>query len=534
MKRLYYFLSVLSLVMLSSCDGGGEASVKLIPIANGSQFGYIDWDGKIVINPQFSEANLFMDDVALIKTSGSEPLYGYIDMKGNYVINPQFIMATDFVDGIAITVKPNEAPKGINKKGEMVFELKNAQSVTNFNEGLAAYSIDNEQGTVWGFIDSKGTSVIPTQFHAVGKFSEGKCAVMNKDGKWGFIDKTGKIIITNQFSGAGAFKNGKAVAYDTNAKAGLIDDTGKYLINPQFQKMIPDGNNFIIASGGKVGWADSEGTIIINPQFDNAYPYNGNDIAPVRQNDQWGYIDREGKYIINPQFGHAYPFVSGKAIVSNGSNIGIIDKKGSYLVNPQFDGLSSSYANFAFAENTTQTIISDYFDAESIANGVKKEITATAVSGFTFSTPLSQMMAKYPENKFNYYYNSNYLFQNHPINKYADLSLSLEGAIYLQSGWNYVVNPDATVEGFLYLIHLKGKAYTKSEEILKSLENGFTGFQKVASPTGGKFQFSNQNSLITVGIISGQIAVRVTPNAAATANPEAGNEEAVEESATQY
>lgn len=512
MKRIFLYLNLSLAILISSCGGGSDVSVKLIPIANGNQYGYIDWEGKIIINPQFSEAGLFMDDVALIKTSGSEPLYGYIDTKGSYIINPQYIYATDFVDGIALTVKPNEAPKGINKKGEVVFEVKNAQSVTNFHEGLAAYSVENEQGTVWGFIDDKGTSVITPQFQSVGKFSEGKAAFMNKEGKWGFIDKTGKIVINNQFSRAGIFKNGKAVAFDSNSKAGLIDEKGKYLINPQFQQMIPDGKNFIIASGSKCGWVDSEGTIIINPQFDGVMPFGSNDIAPVRQDDQWGYIDRKGKYEINPQFGFAYPFVSGKAIVSNGSDVGIIDKKGGYVVNPQFNRLSGSYNSFALADNAIQTVVSDYFDVESIANGIKKEITPNTVSGFTFATPLSEMISKYPSYNFNYYYNSSNLFQNQPINKYADLSLSVEGAVYVQSGWSYIPNPNATVEGFLYLIQLKGKAISKTDQILKSLENGFSGFQKVNNPSGGRFQFSNQNSIITVGIISGQIAVRVNPN----------------------
>lgn len=511
MKLISKLIVLLTVVFLSSCGKSGDASVKLIPVANGNQFGYIDWDGKIVINPQFAEANLFKDGMALIKTSGKESQYGYIDTKGTYIINPQYLYATDFEDGIALTVKTNEYPKGINPKGEVVFEIKNAQSVKNFSEGLAAYSIESVEGVKWGFIDNKGTTIITPQFFDVGKYSDGKCAVCNKDGKWGYIDKMGKILINNQFTNAGIFKNGNAVIYDTSGKAGLIDDTGKYLINPQFQQMIPDGNKFLVESGGKMGWTDSKGTIIINPQFDGAFPFGSNNTASVRQGDSWGYIDDEGKFIINPQFSIAYPFISNKAIVGNSTDYGIIDKKGNYLVNPQFSGLSGSYREFVYSRNN-QTVISDYFDAESIANAIKKEITPETVNGFNFSTPLSQLMAKYPQHKLNYYYGNSFLFQNQEINKYANLSLAVEGTIYIQSGWNYVPNPNATVDAFIYVISSQGKAYGKTEEILKSLENGFNGFQKVQNPTGGRFQFTSNKLLVTIGLSGGNIVARISPN----------------------
>jgi hypothetical protein len=525
MKNIYLFLGLTLSALFCSCGEGGDATVKLIPVQNGNDYGYIDWDGKIVINPQFAEAGLFVDGLALIRTSGAQPQYGYIDSKGAYVINPQFVQATDFSDGVALTVKANEAPKGINQKGEVLFEIKNAQSVTNYSEGLAGYSVENEEGLNWGFIDNKGTSVINPQFGRVGNFNEGKCAVMNKEGKWGYVDKTGKIIVNTQFSSAGIFKNGKAVVFDSSGKAGLIDDTGKYLINPQFQNMVPDGENFIVASGDRYGWADSEGKIIINTQFEGAYPFNGNGTAPVRQGNNWGYIDEKGTYVINPQFDFAYPFVGGKALVRSGKDIGIIDKKGSYVVNPQFSGIGNGYNFFALSEKNSQTIVSDYFDVESISNAVKKEITANSVNGFTFSTPLSEMMAKYPQHALNYYYGSNNsLYQNKEINKYADLSLMVEGTIFIQSGWSFVPNPNATVDAFTFIINAKGKALTKTEDILKSFEKGFNGYQKEANANGGRFQFSNGNMILTVGQIGGRVAIRVSKNNSAAETTTAENE----------
>jgi hypothetical protein len=64
----------------------------------GFKWGYIDKTGKVVIEPQFTEARDFNQGIARIKT-GSR--WGYIDDTGKIVIKPHFERARDFSEGLA-------------------------------------------------------------------------------------------------------------------------------------------------------------------------------------------------------------------------------------------------------------------------------------------------------------------------------------------------------------------------------------------------------------------------------------------------
>lgn len=375
MRYLHFYGLFLTTLFLLSCKDGSD-SLKLIPVSTNDEYGYIDWEGKTVINPQFSEARLFSDGTALVKSSGDEAMYGYIDTKGSYIINPQYLYATDFQDGIAFVVKEGEAPKTINKKGEVLFDVKNAHIVAELREGLAAFSVEDEEGELLiGFLNKKGEEVIAPEFLKTHYFSEGRCAVLGKNKKWGYIDKKGKTIIGNRFFSAQKFLNGKAVVRDSTRKAGVIDTDGKYIIEPQFQRIIPDGKRFIVSDNGKYGWVDGKGKYIINPQFDEVFPFGNNNIAPVKKGNKWGYIDTEGNYIIDPKFDTAFPFTGKKAFAGNRKDgVGIIDKEGDYVFSPRLEQISPAYISGLLPyENPIMFVKTDHPDALNTISAIDKE-----------------------------------------------------------------------------------------------------------------------------------------------------------------
>lgn len=59
----------------------------LAVVRNKKDYGYVDKDGKIVINCQFDYAEPFKNGKAIVKQGD---MYGVIDKEGKYVINPQF------------------------------------------------------------------------------------------------------------------------------------------------------------------------------------------------------------------------------------------------------------------------------------------------------------------------------------------------------------------------------------------------------------------------------------------------------------
>lgn len=90
-------------MFLFACGDNGKkiSEVTLIPVKSGSDYQYIDREGKIVINPQFRTATVFRDKLALVVTSGKDSKWGFISEDGTFAIPATYISATVFSEGLA-------------------------------------------------------------------------------------------------------------------------------------------------------------------------------------------------------------------------------------------------------------------------------------------------------------------------------------------------------------------------------------------------------------------------------------------------
>ncbi len=377
-KTLIFLLSAtfmgLGIYSCGSKVNKNITNLDLFPVKSGDKFQYIDGEGKVIINPQFLDATVFRNGLALVKADMKETKYGYINKEGKMVINSIYKSATVFSEDIAWVVQDKGAPTSINTKGEVITTLGNASSVFIYKEGLAAFSVTDKNETKWGFVDKTGKVVINPQFKSTRNFSDGKCAVQNNDDKWGFIDKEGKIVINYQFDNAREFINGVAVV-KSGDKVGTIDNAGKYIINPQFENILYDGEIFLTVQGEKYGWSDKEGKSIINNQFDDAYPFGNNELAAVKSGKTWGYIDKKGKYVINLQFDDAFPFNGKLALVQSSGKYGFVDSKGKFVVNPQFDNTAGDLASYVLNGSSKFDHVMSDKSSSALANNDTKDNT---------------------------------------------------------------------------------------------------------------------------------------------------------------
>jgi len=534
-KTVQLVAAIVATSILSSCGGGGDSisEVNLIPVKSGKEFQYIDKEGKIVINPQFKNATVFRDGLALVETSGDEPKFGFITEDGKYAVNAQYKEATVFSDGLAWVVSENAAPAAIDKKGELKFTLQDAQEVRLFKDGLAAFSMVNEEGDEkWGFVDKTGKVVINPQFESVSNFSDGKCGVRNDEGKWGFIDKEGKIVINHQFDRAGDFQNGKCVVESGN-KAGVIDKDGKYIINPQFSSMQIDGDLFHVVQDGKHGWCDKDGKLIINPQFGEAYPFNGNKITSVQSGKSYGYIDRDGKIVINPQFDAALPFNGQLALVVSAGKIGFIDKEGKYVINPQFDDISRDLVQYFLTGGSEYSSANtDYFNVGAITTVVNFD----SPEGFTLSSTFEDVMKKYEldESNFSRYRNEFEVLSSKKITNDASYNFYVLGSAHDKtidnSGWypteNYVFNGVNKPTGYAYTISLSGKGYGKEDAVITAIQGKLSGYKKDENKSyDDESVYSDGKKEIKLFKKRGNIMIVIS----AVTSEEATDEEVVEE-----
>jgi uncharacterized protein YecT (DUF1311 family) len=358
MKRVKLALVAMAGIFCFACKSKTDVDFSIVPVrGSNGEYQYIDVSkkGKIAINPQFSEAHIFRDGLALVKTSGRDGKWGYIDKNGKFAITPVYSVAQDFGDGVAWVQMEDQPPMLIDKKGKMLLQVDSLITAYPFNDGIAVAKVfsNGQEGGI--FINKKGEPAVTTTV----KDEMIRLAITDdiyafgnvKTGKWGYKNKKGDIIVNEQFDLAMPFYDGVAVVM-SSGKYGTINKKGEYVINPQYDLLSYDSDGLFYATAGKKsGWVNKKGEIIINPQFDDLYPFLGAKLAAVRVGDRWAYVDRKGQIIINPQFTVALPFYGDYALVGNEDEIGFINKKGEFVVSPLYGvGLTVNDASRYFSE----------------------------------------------------------------------------------------------------------------------------------------------------------------------------------------
>lgn len=225
----------------------GIARVELLR----ENIGFITQTGAILFtHPSVSEARDFCEGLAAVKIGQK---WGYIDRQGKIVIQPKFMGAQDFAEGLAAVIDVRGKWGYINKAGYFVISPKFNPVIefttppSKFSEGLAA--VGSENGTRrWGYINRKGEFAIEPKFDSgyagCSYFSEGLawvtvgCEPEKRDlstGKYGYIDREGKFAIEPCFDFATDFSDGLAKVQIDDAspfnrgKWGYINKSGQFV-----------------------------------------------------------------------------------------------------------------------------------------------------------------------------------------------------------------------------------------------------------------------------------------------------------------
>ncbi|MEW9097346.1 MAG: WG repeat-containing protein [Clostridiaceae bacterium] len=166
----------------------------------GGNYGYIDIDGKVVIEPKYSIALPFYQDRAIVNASQDYiNKYGLIDKRGNYIIKAEYNNIIDLGEdryAVGMAINPEEPFRGskyaIACAYGKFFTNFIYNTVTEYKRGLA--SATNDQYTF--FIDKKGNIVRTLP----GVRGSGTLELLNGliradvDYRLMYLDRKGKII----------------------------------------------------------------------------------------------------------------------------------------------------------------------------------------------------------------------------------------------------------------------------------------------------------------------------------------------------
>lgn len=132
----------------------------------------MDRNGRLVIKGNYDEVRGFVQGRAAVRKKGR---WGYINRQGKWVIEPQFRAAWSFSEGLAGVTTFEDKAGFIDTAGHWTIAPAYADA-GDFRFGRAR-AID---GDLYGYIDAKGSWVIPAQYEeAAPAFKNGYAKVSN-------------------------------------------------------------------------------------------------------------------------------------------------------------------------------------------------------------------------------------------------------------------------------------------------------------------------------------------------------------------
>ncbi len=207
-------------------------------------------------------------------------------------------------------------------------------------------AVSSETGK-WGYIDSKGTFVIPANYDVAHGFSCGYALVESGENSF-YIDTKGKMQDAPRFEDAEDFYY-KYARVEADDLYGMLNTKFKYAIQPTFYDLGRRmGDNGLVAArqteDGLYGYVNSKGSWKIQPLYEDAEPFH-NGVAIIKLGDKEGVINDNGEFIVPPTYDNLMDVGEGMTAYELNKKWGVLDKNGKVLIAPVYDDLGTMVDN---------------------------------------------------------------------------------------------------------------------------------------------------------------------------------------------
>ena len=164
-----------------------------------------DFKGNQISKQEYENLRICDNGMVLCQTRNG---WGYLNSKGQTVVEPQYEEAYLYEDGVALVVDKDNNAMLIDEKGKVIKSLDYLPSLRgdcfdkNFHEGFAVAESEDEFEGHCMFVNSNYEPQFNKVFYRVSDFHDGYAAVQDPETElWGFIDSKGNYVIEPRYKG---------------------------------------------------------------------------------------------------------------------------------------------------------------------------------------------------------------------------------------------------------------------------------------------------------------------------------------------
>ena len=311
------------------------------------EWGYMDIDGNVVIEPQRRKCYDFSEEGLALVYYSKRNHYDIINLKNEVLdVEPEKFMvkegfgygAQGYYSGL-LGFQIRKKWGAMDSQGKVVVPVK-FDFLSKFIDGYATARLKND----FYIVDNIGNDILINEESVVNikMFSEGLALFTNNDGLNGFINEQGEIAIPAQYEKVGYFNAGLAWTRNSDGLIGYIDKNGEWVIEPKFLA-VSDFDPISGLAKARVdefwGYTNKKGEIKYVTSVKKIYDYSEGLAMAVIYSGHFGFLDENQNWAIEPQFEAAREFKNGFAAVKEEGKWGIIDKSGNWVIEPMFSGI---------------------------------------------------------------------------------------------------------------------------------------------------------------------------------------------------
>lgn len=348
------YLTIILLVFLSACSVG-QKDVRFKIIESG-KVGYIDQNGKVVIQPIYLNGADFSEGLAAVRINGK---YGFIDILGNIIIPPKYDFSSSFEFGLASAYIDGEVQL-IDKRGQCILKNSNYRFINLISRNRAVVKTAKSK---YELIEiPTGKKILNQSLDRISEFKEGVAVVQvekksknSYESDYAVIDTNGHFIVHfGKYDEIKDFRNGYSLVDNYGKKnekelfEGVIDTKGTLLFKRPKSDQSYMFNDFydglaVITFKNHSGYINLKGEVVLN-DAKNRYlnDFSGGRVFMKNEKGKFQLYDTQFNLVTDELFDefHGRGFKKGVAIVRKNHLWGLIDTNGNDLFKPKFEKIS--------------------------------------------------------------------------------------------------------------------------------------------------------------------------------------------------